>query len=339
MDLNEFDFPFEPALVADRPSEPRDHARLFVLTRTGGDHAHRHITDLPSLLCEGDLVVLNDTKVLAARIIGRKRSSGGRVALLFVKPLDGRLWEVMVKGRMQVGQVIDLGCECEATVVERNTSRTTVCVEGPYSVPELMTKVGHMPLPPYIKRPPCESDHRWYQTVFANMEGAIAAPTAGLHISEMLLEELGRKGIQVAYVTLHVGPGTFLPVKKEQVHQHRMESERFEVPRSTAEAVLKTKAQSGRVVAVGTTVVRCLEGAADWAGMVQPVRGETELFVVPGYRFRIVDALLTNFHLPRTTLLMLVSAFAGTERLRAVYGEAIKERYRFYSYGDAMLIL
>lgn len=337
--LSEFDFPFDASLIADHPVEPRDQARLLVLSRGGGGPLNRHVLDIPDLLSPGDLLVVNDTKVVPARIFGRKRTTGGRVDILFVKEVGTGIWEVLLKGGVRSGQVIDLGGESQATVMERNRSKTTLRITGPAAVPELLRTVGVMPLPPYIKRRPEESDRQWYQTIFARDEGAIAAPTAGLHLSERLLHALRERGIHVAAVTLHVGPGTFQPVKTTCIEEHRMGAERFEVSPRVAELVRQAKADGGRVVAVGTTVVRSLEAAADPRQVVKPLKGETEMFIVPGYRFQVVDALITNFHLPRTTLLMLVSAFAGLERLQEAYGLAVREKYRFYSYGDAMLIL
>lgn len=339
MNLSEFDFPFDSSLIATQPVEPRDQARLLLLSRASSRSVHRQIADLPALLEPGDLLVVNDTKVMPARLVGRKRPSGGRVELLLVKDLEGGLWQVLLRGHVREGQVLDLGCQCEATVIERGASQTTVRIVGPYSAHQLMSKTGLMPLPPYIKRQPCESDRRWYQTLFASREGAIAAPTAGLHLTDQLLHALRGRDIQLGAVTLHVGPGTFQPVKAERIEDHRMWTEHFEIPGSTAEAVRRAKAHGRRVVAIGTTVVRTLEAASDPDIVVKPMQGETDLFIVPGYRFRVVDAMMTNFHLPRTTLLMLVSAFVGLERLREAYREAIREQYRFYSYGDAMLIL
>ncbi len=337
--LSDFDFPFDPSLIADHPVDPRDHARLLVLPRAGGPCSHRRVADLPALLNPGDLVVVNDTRVVAARLIGRKRPSGGRVELLMVKDLGEDTWEVLLKGDVRPGHVITLDSRSEATVLERSPVRTTLRMTGPRPVPELMETIGLMPLPPYIKRQPCESDRRWYQTIFASKKGAIAAPTAGLHLTDGLLDAFRTRGIRVATVTLHVGPGTFLPVKTDRVREHRMGAEWFEVSPEAAEAVRRAKADGARVVAVGTTVVRSLEATSDQDTVVRSRKGETDMFIMPGYQFRVVDGLMTNFHLPRTTLLMLVSAFTGLERLRGVYHEAVQARYRFYSYGDAMLIL
>ncbi len=291
------------------------------------------------MLRSGDLVVVNDTKVMAARLSGRKQPGGGRVDVLFVKELGGDIWEVLLKGRFRPGDAIELASQARAVVVDRSESRTTVRVESPRPFQEVMREIGRMPLPPYIKREPTVEDRTWYQTLFAREEGAVAAPTAGLHFTDRLLASLRDHGVMLATVTLHVGPATFKPVTAERIEEHRMGAEWIEVSVETAELVRRMKAAGGRVVAVGTTVVRALESAADPNGNIRPFRGETELYIVPGYRFRAVDVLMTNFHLPRTTLLMLVSAFGGLERMRAAYQEALDERYRLYSYGDAMLIL
>lgn len=337
--LTEFDFPFDPTLIADRPVEPRDQARLLVVPRTTGPLSHRRVMDLPALLNAGDLLVVNDTKVLAARLMGCKRPSCGKLELVFVRALGEGLWEVLFKGNARRGQMIEFGKEATATVVERTTERSTVKLDSTLPSGELFEKFGLMPLPPYIKRAPRPEDRHWYQTVFAREAGAIAAPTAGLHFTERLLTALRGRGIELATVTLHVGPATFRPVMTERIEDHRMGTERIEVSAEVAAAIESAKQRGKRVVAVGTTVVRALESAVQPHGTLFPMHGETTLYITPGYRFKVVDAMLTNFHLPRTTLLMLVSAMTGVERLRAAYEEAIKQRYRFYSYGDAMLIL
>ncbi len=337
--LSEFDFPFDSSLIASKPVEPRDQARLLVVDREVGCFFHRRVLDLPSLLKPGDLVVVNDTKVMAARLSGCRQPGGRRVDVLFVKDLGGGIWEVLLKGRFRPGDAIELTSQTRAVVMDRSESRTTVRVESTRPFQEVMREIGRMPLPPYIKREPTVEDRIWYQTLFARQEGAVAAPTAGLHFTDRVLKSLRDHGVVLATVTLHVGPATFKSVTVERIEDHPMGAEWIEVSVETAELFRRTKAAGGRVVAVGTTVVRALESAADPNGTVRPFRGETELFIVPGYRFRAVDSLMTNFHLPRTTLLMLVSAFAGLERMRAAYQEAINERYRLYSYGDAMLIL
>jgi S-adenosylmethionine:tRNA ribosyltransferase-isomerase len=339
MQLSEFDFPFDPSLVASQPVTPRDRARLLLLDRKTDRLAHQHVADLPSLLNPGDLLVVNDTKVLAAQVPGRKLPSGTPVEVLFVKDLGDDVWEVMVKGTFHVGQVIEFERQARATILKRDAAETTAKVKSPIPVAQLLRESGQMPLPPYIKRQPSREDHGWYQTCFARHEGAIAAPTAGLHFTADLLARLAERSIQVATITLHVGPGTFKPVVTERIEDHQMGAETFEVGAEAAEAIARTKQAGGRVVAVGTTVVRTLETLAQEKGLVVPASGESCLFITPGFPFRAVDALMTNFHLPKTTLLMLVSAFAGIETVRTMYEEAVKERYRFYSYGDAMLIL
>lgn len=339
MQLSEFDFPFDPSLIAAYPCLPRDQARLLVLRPRESSFTHRHINELGELLQPGDLLVVNDTKVLAARVPGRKRPSGAEVEILFVKNLGDEIWEVLIKGTFHPGQIIEMGAKAVAVVVERGASRTTVRVESPTPLSEWMRQHGQMPLPPYLKRAPTDQDREWYQTLFAQHEGAIAAPTAGLHFTPSLLARLQQRGVSLTTVTLHVGTGTFKPVTVNQIEDHRMGAEWVEIGSEAVRAIEQAQAGGRRIIAVGTTVVRALETAAQADGQIRPYRGETEMFVTPGFQFRVVDALLTNFHLPRTTLLMLVSALAGTEFLRQTYAEAVRERYRFYSYGDAMLIL
>jgi S-adenosylmethionine:tRNA ribosyltransferase-isomerase len=338
MRLADFDFPFDSSLIATRPVSPRDHARLLLVDRTSGTISHHRVADLPKLLNGGDLVVANDTKVLAARVEGRVADTGKVVDILFVRDVGQGLWEVLLKGRLRPGQVIQVNGEVCLTIVERSRERTTVRMEGTGTIEDLMRTVGMMPLPPYIRRPPVEEDREWYQTLFARAEGAIAAPTAGLHFTEGLLADLRRQEIGFTTVTLHVGPGTFRPVTSDRIEDHRMEAEIVEVGGQAAAMIQQTKAKGGRIVAIGTTVTRALESAVGATGQVHSFCGPTSLFISPGFVFRTVDVLLTNFHLPRTTLLMLVSAFAGVERLREAYRAAVAERYRFYSYGDAMLI-
>jgi len=342
MQVTEFDFPFDPTLVATEPVLPRDQAKLLVLPANDDSlHSmmHRRVADLPHLLVSGDLIVVNDTKVMPVRLIGRKQPAGTVVDILFVREVAEGLWEVLIKGRLRPGQRIDLEGDGVLHVQARDRVRTVVRLDCPMSPRELFSRWGMMPLPPYINRPPGDMDREWYQTVFAREEGAIAAPTAGLHFTPELLARLNQAGIGVARVTLHVGIGTFKPVTADHIEDHRMGSEWFEVVPETVQAIERVKARGGRVVRVGTTVVRALETAAARQGRLDSGRGETSLFITPGYSFRVVDALMTNFHLPKTTLLMLVSAFAGTSLLRHAYEEAVRERYRFYSYGDAMLIL
>lgn len=337
MELSEFNFPFDSSLIATKPVFPREQARLLVLDPMRRSITHGRIMDLADLLSPGDLVVVNDTRVRPARVIGRK-PSGHPVDILFVRAVTERDWEVLMKGTWRTGQVIGIDGESRLTVLGREHGRTVVRIESPLPVTTWFEAHGRMPLPPYIKRSPIEKDREWYQTVFAKQEGAIAAPTAGLHFTPALLNRLSERGIELATVTLHVGVGTFKPVTADRIEEHRMEPEWVNVGPETVAAVQRATQREGKIVAVGTTVVRALESAAKGPGAVQVYRGETSLFIVPGYRFRIVEALLTNFHLPQTTLLMLVSAFAGTDLLREAYEEAVRTRYRFYSYGDAMLV-
>ena len=338
MQLSEFNFPFDSSLIATEPVLPREQARLLVIGPGDRSITHRRIADLPDLLTPGDLLVVNDTRVRPARVKGRKRS-GTPVDILFVKAVADRDWEVLMKGTWRAGQVIAVDPDAQLTVLVRDAGRTVVRIDGTVPIMEWFQTHGCMPLPPYIKRPPTDEDREWYQTVFAKEEGAIAAPTAGLHFTPALLTQLAERRIELANVTLHVGVGTFKPVTADRIEDHRMEPEYVEVGPETVRAIEQAKQRKGKIVAVGTTVVRALESAASGPGTLRAYRGETSLFIVPGYRFQIVEALVTNFHLPQTTLLMLVSAFSGTDMLRKAYEEAVRKRYRFYSYGDAMLIL
>jgi S-adenosylmethionine:tRNA ribosyltransferase-isomerase len=337
MQLSEFNFPFDASLIATEPVLPREQAKLLVLSTRDRSITHHRIVDMPELLASGDLVVVNDTRVRPARVKGQK-PSGRSVDILFVKRITERDWEVLMKGTWREGQVIEVAPDALLTVLGRQGGRTLVRIEGGMPITEWFHMHGCMPLPPYIKRQPTPRDFEWYQTIFAKEEGAIAAPTAGLHFTPALLTRLAERRVELAKVTLHVGVGTFTPVTVDCIEEHRMEPEYVEVSAETVHAIEETKRRKGKVVAVGTTVVRALESAASGAETLQAYRGETRLFIKPGYRFQIVEGLLTNFHLPQTTLLMLVSAFAGTEFLRQAYDEAVRMRYRFYSYGDAMLI-
>jgi S-adenosylmethionine:tRNA ribosyltransferase-isomerase len=368
----DFDYHLPADRIAQQPA-PRGESRLLVLDAEG-DGRHRRVRDLPELVRPGDLVVVNDTRVIPARLFARRRLAGGvggegggegsgrsgggevgggeegglggRVELLLVERVGPREWDVLARpGRKaRPGTVLVFDDGLEAVVVEReggDTGDGRHRVRFTEPVEPHLDRLGHVPLPPYIKRPDDPADRERYPTVYARQPGAIAAPTAGLHLTEELLDAVRARRAAVAAITLHVGIGTFKPVTAELVHEHRMERERYEIPAAAAEAVFRTRRAGGRVVAVGTTVVRALEGAADAAGLddgtVPAGAGATELYITPGFRFRVVDALLTNFHLPRSTLLMLVAAFAGRERVLAAYREAIEGGYRFYSYGDAML--
>jgi S-adenosylmethionine:tRNA ribosyltransferase-isomerase len=342
----DFDYDLPPERIAQRPAAERDGSRLLVLPATGAVE-HDRFERLAQRLASGDLVVLNDTRVRPARLVGRK-PGGGRVELLLIEQVGAERgresWRCLLRssrppaagGRLAFGEAL------AGEVVEREGETWIVrlaAAEG--SVEEALGRAGQVPLPPYVRRGasgPDALDRERYQTVYARHVGAVAAPTAGLHFTAAAFERLARAGIECAMLTLHVGPGTFLPVRGEQVGEHRLHAEPFELPAETAAAVERARRRGGRVVAVGTTVVRALEASAAAGGQVLAGRGRTDLFIRPGFRFGVVDLLLTNFHLPRSTLLMLVAAFAGTERVLAAYREALRSSYRFYSYGDAMLV-
>jgi S-adenosylmethionine:tRNA ribosyltransferase-isomerase len=333
----DFDYHLPPESIAQEPA-PRGQSRLLVLDRTGPER-HAWVGDLPHLLRAGDLLVLNDTRVIPARLFGRS-AGGGRMEVLLVERLGNREWDTLVKPgrRARPGSVIELDEGLSAEVGEKGEDgRVRLRLSEP--IEPYLDRLGHVPLPPYIHRLDTLEDRERYQTVYARRPGAIAAPTAGLHFTEELLREIEQAGVGIARVTLHVGIGTFKPVSAERIEDHRMERERYEIDEETAEAIRRARGEGRRVVAVGTTVVRTLESAAlAGDGDVESGSASTDLFITPGFRFQVVDALLTNFHLPRSTLLMLVSAFAGRERVLAAYEEAIREGYRFYSYGDAMFV-
>jgi S-adenosylmethionine:tRNA ribosyltransferase-isomerase len=335
----DFDYDLPPASIAQEPA-PRGESRLLVLDRQGSDRYAR-VRDLPRLLRPGDLLVLNDTRVIPARLHGRS-AGGGKMEILLLERLADREWEALVKPgrRARTGSLIQIEEGLAAEVVDKREDGPSHRYRLRFSEPiePHLDRLGHIPLPPYIHRPDTPEDRERYQTVFARRPGAVAAPTAGLHFTAELLREIEAAGVETARVTLHVGLGTFKPVAAERVEEHRMESERYEIGEEAADAVRRARTAGRRIVAVGTTVVRTLESAAKAGdGEVRAGSGATELFITPGFRFQAVDALLTNFHLPCSTLLMLVSALAGRERVLAAYAEAVREGYRFYSYGDAML--
>ncbi len=342
LDLDAFDYPLPPERIAQRPARERDAARLLVLDRGDGSHAHAHVRDLPDWLRAGDLLVVNATRVLPARLRGCK-ASGGRAEALLLAPLPdapGRYRALLrCTGRLRVGVKLRFGPADRALDAEIAALGSAGEVELAFDPEASPYAVGETPLPPYVRREaPDPSDAERYQTVFARVPGAVAAPTAGLHLSEALLARLTETGVERAEVVLHVGAGTFRPLRREDLATGRLFPERYALPREAAEAVARTRARGGRVVAVGTTAARVLESCARDDGSVEAREGTTELFLRPGSRFRVVDALLTNFHLPRSSLLLLVAAFAGRERVLDAYAEAVSAGYRFYSYGDAMLI-
>jgi S-adenosylmethionine:tRNA ribosyltransferase-isomerase len=341
LSLDAYDYALPPERIAQEPAPERDGARLLVVERRGDGRAHRAIRDLPSLLDPGDLLVVNTTRVLPARLRGHKTTGGRAEALILGEGALPGTWRALLRigKRQRVGVKLrfergEVARDAELVAVDAGGEVTLAFADGasPYDV-------GEPPLPPYIARPEARpDDFARYQTVFAREPGSVAAPTAGLHLSEALLAALAARGVARAEVVLHVGAGTFRPVTAEALRARRLHPERFELPEATADAIRSTRARGGRVVAVGTTSARVLESCARDDGTVTPRSGQTELFLAPGDRFRAVDALLTNFHLPRSSLLLLVAAFAGRERVLAAYAEALVSGYRFYSYGDAMLL-
>ncbi len=346
MRLEDFDYDLPPELIAQHPAAQRDESRLLVLCRDSGAIEHRRFRDLAEYLAPGDLLALNDTRVIPARLVGQ-RPTGGRIEALLIAP-DGDVWRALLKGsaRVKLGEKLSFEGGALTCTFYGRLPDGQVHLAFPLSHDELMAalaRVGRAPLPPYIKRPPeadadREADLARYQTVYAQRPGAVAAPTAGLHFTPEVFAALDAKGIRRTTLTLHVGLGTFKPVTAERIEDHAMHAEWFELPADAAQAVADARAAGRRVVAVGTTATRVLESAArrpQWAA----ASGWTGLFITPGFEFRVVNALITNFHLPRSTLLMLVAAFAGRERVLAAYEEAKRLGYRFYSFGDAMLIL
>jgi len=342
MRTDDFDYILPNELIAQQPCVTRDHSRMMVVDRTTGQIECRHFFDLHDFLKGGDVVTVNDSKVIPARLYGKKATGGVIEILLLARPGTTHRWEVLLRPakRLSVGMKIYFGTDAWAEVQERLSDKKWVLdfhTDRPFE--EFLTAYGSAPLPPYIKRKKGNShygdDLERYQTIYARHPGSVAAPTAGLHFAPGTLEALKRRNIATAPVTLHVGYGTFLPVEAERVEDHRVEREWFEVTNGTADTINS----ADRVVAVGTTAVRTLETLSDARGMLIPGTGQTDLFIYPGYRFKIVDALLTNFHLPRSSLFLLVCAFAGRDLMLEAYERAVRERFRFYSYGDCMLIL
>jgi S-adenosylmethionine:tRNA ribosyltransferase-isomerase len=340
MNLSDFDYDLPENFIAQTPLEPRDASRLLSLNRSDGALTHAAFHDLPRYLRPGDVLIFNDTRVIPARLFGTKTDTGGRVELLMLKRRAPLVWEVLIGGKAHTGTVLKIEGhdELEAVVMQEfGGARRLVQFSQPIS--PLLEQVGHVPLPPYIHGP--LSNRERYQTVYAKVSGSAAAPTAGLHFTPELLAKLMVLDVQLGYVTLHIGLDTFAPVKEEQVEEHPMHGEWCEVAEDTAALVNTAKREGRRVIAVGTSAVRTLESAQQGAQVGQTIAemsGMTDLYILPGHRFRVADAMITNFHLPRSTLLMLVSAFAGREKILAAYETAKQQGYRFYSFGDAMLI-
>jgi S-adenosylmethionine:tRNA ribosyltransferase-isomerase len=338
---SDYDFELPRELIAQEPLSDRSSSRLMVVHRAIGRIEHRKFPDFVDLIPSGDVVVLNTTRVIKARLLG-KRASNAPAEVLLLKQVEGDVWEAMVSpgGKLRPGRRIDVGPDLSVEILEiteRRTRLVRLVTSRPHA--DVIEAYGHVPLPPYIDRADTPGDASRYQTVYARESGSVAAPTAGLHFTPQLLEDLSARGVQRADVVLHVGAGTFKPVESENPAEHVMHEERYEVPKRTAELIAETKRRGKSVWAVGTTTVRTLESASDQVGSVRASSGDTRIFIRPPYQFRVVDHLLTNFHLPRSTLIMLVAAFAGYELTMRAYQEAIRGRYRFFSYGDAMLIV
>lgn len=337
MRLSDFDYHLPPELIAQQPMEPRDASRLLVLRKGDGLMAHRHFRDIVKYLNANDILLLNRTRVFPARLLGRKKS-GGRVELLLLRPEGDGLWRCLCQPGRRLGPGVRLEFGeglLAAEVVERLASGQRLVKFYQEDLFSILERIGHVPLPPYIKRTDSESDRLGYQTVYAREPGSVAAPTAGLHFTRELLEIIKSRGVQVLEIVLHVGLGTFKPVEVSDISQHKMEEEYYHLEPEAAEVIAGARERGKRIVAVGTTTVRALESFA----VTQKTQGWTDIFIHPPYEFRLVDALVTNFHLPRSTLIMLVSALAGLENIQRAYAEAVACRYRFYSYGDAMLII
>lgn len=339
MQLSDFDFTLPKELIAKHPSETRSACRLLSLDGVTGQIEHGVFSNIIDKINPGDLLVFNNTRVIPARIYGKK-ASGGKIEILIERLLDNHraLAHIKASKSPKEGAELILGEDGSVNVIMLARHDSLFELQFPDDVLTILNKIGHIPLPPYIDRPDDSHDREVYQTVYSKIPGAVAAPTAGLHFDQPLLEKLKQKGIEMAFVTLHVGAGTFQPVRVENIESHVMHAEYAQVPQSVVDAVLACKARGNKVIAVGTTSVRALESAAQKTGKIAPFFNDTQIFIYPGYHFNVIDSLITNFHLPESTLIMLVSAFAGYQNTMNAYQEAVKQQYRFFSYGDAMFI-
>lgn len=344
MHINEFGYTLPPYLIAQYPSEKREDSRLMVINRETGIIEHRHFYDIVDYIKPGDCLVLNDSKVIPARLKGKKKKTGTEVEFLLLKREADDIWETMVRPgrRLKAGdQVVFSDSPClEAEIIDYGADGTRMVdfqYQGDFY--QVLDKVGKVPLPPYITRDNVPGDRERYQTVYCRNEGSVAAPTAGLHFTDEILERLKARGVKIVCITLHVGIGTFRPVKCENIEDHQMHFEEFKIDELAASTINETRAKGGRIISVGTTSTRTLESVADDKGRIVPGYGDTDIFIYPGYSFKAVDGQITNFHLPKSTLLMLVSAFYGREEMLRAYEIAVGKEYRFFSYGDAMLIL
>lgn len=337
--ISDFDYNLPEELIAQHPEDKRDHSRLMLLNRDEETIEDKQFFNIIDYLNPNDLLVINNTKVLPARLYGKKEKTGGKVEVLLLKRLEDDNWECLVKPgrRVRPGDIIEFSDNLKAEVIERGEEGLRI-VHFIYNgiFEEILSELGEMPLPPYIHEKLEDKDR--YQTVYAKYDGSAAAPTAGLHFTEELLEEIEKKGIRVVPVTLHVGLGTFRPVKEDEISDHKMHVESYSIPETTVKAIKETKEKGGRVIAVGTTSVRALESAVNEDGELEAGNGDTDIFIYPGKELKVIDALITNFHLPKSTLLMLVSAFYDKEKILEAYRHAVDERYRFFSFGDAMFI-
>ena len=337
--LSDFDYNLPEELIAQTPCVERDHSRLMVLNRESKSIKHEHFYDIKKYLKKGDTLVFNDTKVMPARLIGHRAKTGGKVEVFLLRRVEGDKWEALVKPgkKAQIGNIIEFSDELSCEVLDHTDFGGRI-VEFKYKgiFEEILDRLGETPLPPYIHEK--LDDKNRYQTVYARENGSAAAPTAGLHFTKELLEEIKAMGVNLAFVTLHVGLGTFRPVNVENITEHKMHKEFYHVEKEAVDIINKTKQNGGRVIAVGTTSIRTLESAAKDDGTISPVASETGIFIYPSYKFKLVDAIITNFHLPKSTLIMLISAFAGREYVLSAYEEAVREKYRFFSFGDAMFI-
>lgn len=350
MHINDFDYELPEELIAQKPQKDRDKCRLMVLRRKDNSIEHRHFFDILEYLKEGDCLLLNDSKVIPARLYGIKEGTGARVEFLLIKRIEGDIWETMVRPgkRLKPGDSVlfsdEEGKKLRAEILDYGEDGTRIIkMEYDGILMERLEEIGSMPLPPYISRPSNDEDKDDYQTVYCHEEGSVAAPTAGLHFTTELLEKAREKGVKIAFVTLHVGIGTFRPVKCETIEDHHMHFEEYSVSEETAEIVNQTILSGGRVISVGTTSTRTAESAAcfdEKSGkyLLKSGSGSTDIFIYPGYEFKIIESLITNFHLPKSTLMMLVSALYDREHILKAYDEAVREEYRFFSYGDAMFI-
>lgn len=345
MKLSEFDYELPEELIAQFPAQKRDYSKLLVLDKSSGERQHKHFYDIVDFLDENDVLVLNNTRVIPARLFAKK-TTGANIEIFLLKEVKAQHWEVLLRPakRVKVGDVLAISEDLSVELVEKyedGKSLVKLLYQG--NIFEILDKVGKIPLPPYIERKMTDDDfakldYERYQTVYAKNKGSVAAPTAGLHFTEEILEKLKNKGVQVCYVTLNVGLGTFKPVNAENIEDHKMDNEAFEVSEETAKIISDGMSAGKRIVAVGTTSTRTLETVFQKYGEIKAVKDSSEMFIYPGYEFKVVDALITNFHLPKSTLIMLVSALAGKENIFAAYKNAIENKYRFYSYGDCMFI-